>query len=338
AFQSSEDLAEFFKWFYGEELPGLQPERFYALAQELHQVADFLDEAGLEFLDGVRSIRSGVMGEAEEAFVKSSEDVAASLGAAPDYVRTMAQMMNQFSALFNYVIITVVAITALLLFELIVALKLFWINPAFLFEWLAKAPTIRMGLFQLFTRLAAKASLTAAFNILYELLVDVTAQLVNRGKKYQRGWNNKNTGDAAASGALESLVSGLFGLGGAGMRRVGRNTDVGGKSLTSHLPGGKGGKALGAGGGLVGNAGEELATEVIVGGIMNGQIDTNILAPTVVSSMLNGMTFGGIGAGRDALSGGGRTNDTRPNTSSTSSTSSTVNPDTAADTDPVPAY
>ncbi|MFI7604250.1 toxin glutamine deamidase domain-containing protein [Micromonospora sp. NPDC049366] len=342
AFQSSEDLAEFFKWFYGEELPGLQPERFYALAQELHQVADSLDEAGLEFLDGVRTIRSGVMGAAEEAFVDSSESVAESLGLAPDYVRTMAQMMNQFSALFNYVIITVMAITALLLFELIVALKLFWINPALLMEWLAKAPAVRQGLFRLFMQLTAKASLGAAFNIIYELLVDVFAQLMNRAKRYQRGWNNKNTGDAVASGALESLVSGLFGLGGSGMRRLGRNTHVGGKSVTEHLPTGKGGKALGAGAGLAGNAGEEVATEVVVGGILNGQIDTNILGPTAVSSVLNGLTFGGIGAGRDALTGsGGRGGDgVPPRTSSTPppATTPAAPPDTVADADPVPAY
>ncbi|RZT79440.1 papain fold toxin 1 (glutamine deamidase) of polymorphic toxin system [Micromonospora violae] len=341
AFQSSEDLAEFFKWFYGEELPGLQPERFFALAQELHQVADSLDEAGLEFLDGVRTIRSGVMGAAEEAFVDSSENVAESLGLAPDYVRTLAQMMNQFSALFNYVIITVMAITALLLFELIVALKLFWINPAHLLEWLAKAPAVRQGIFRLFMQLAAKASLGAAFNILYELLVDVFAQLMNRAKRYQRGWNNKNTGDAAASGALESLVGGLFGLGGAGMRRLGRNTQVGGKSVTEHLPTGKGGKALGAGAGLAGNAGEEVATEVIVGGILNGQIDTNILGPTAVSSVLNGVTFAGIGAGRDAIGGsGGRRDDEPPRTSSTPppATPPAAPPDTVADTDPVPAY
>lgn len=336
AFQSSEDLAEFFKWFYGEELPGLQPERFYTLAQELHQVADSLDDASLEFIDAVRTIRSGVMGQAEEAFVESSEDVAESLGLAPEYVRTMAQMMHQFSALFNYVIITVMAITALLLFELIVALKLFWINPAVLLEWLAKAPAIRQGLFKLFMQLAAKASLTAAFNILYELLVDVFAQLMNRSKKYQRGWNNKNTGDAAASGALESLVGGLFGLGGSGLRRLGRDTNVGGKSITSHLPGGKGGKALGAGAGLAGNAGEEVATEVIVGGIMNGQIDTNILAPTAVSSILNNLTFGGIGAGRDALAGGGTKDDGPPKTSSTPPPATT--PPTNPDLDPVPAY
>ncbi|MFI7604326.1 hypothetical protein ACIBTV_04300 [Micromonospora sp. NPDC049366] len=337
AFQSSEDLAEFFKWFYGEELPGLQPERFYALAQELHQVADSLDEAGLEFLDGVRTIRSGVMGAAEEAFVDSSENVAESLGLAPDYVRTMAQMMNQFSALFNYVIITVMAITALLLFELIVALKLFWINPALLMEWLAKAPAVRQGLFRLFMQLTAKASLGAAFNIIYELLVDVFAQLMNRAKRYQRGWNNKNTGDAVASGALESLVGGLFGLGKGGMRRLGSHTHVGGKSVTEHLPTGKGGKALGAGAGLAGNAGEEVATEVVVGGILNGQIDTNILGPTAVSSLLNGLTFGGIGAGRDALTGSGRGSDgVPPRTSSTPPTAAP--PDTVAGTDPVPAY
>ncbi|MEU4553873.1 hypothetical protein [Micromonospora violae] len=339
AFQGSDDLAEFFKWFYGEELPGLQPERFYTLAQDLYQVADHLDAAGAEFLDGVRTIRSGVMGAAEEAFVSSSEDVAGSLEKAPEYVQTLARMMTEFSAVFNYVVITVMAITALLLFELLVALKLLWINPAVLLEWLAKAPAVRQAIFQLFVRLAGRASLGAAFNILYELLVDLFAQLTNRGKKYQRGWNDKNTRDAVASGALESLVGGVFALGGAGARRLGRNTTVGGKSVSSRLPGGRGGKALGAGAGLTGNAGEEVTTEVVVGLIMNGQIDTNILGPTAVSSALNGMTFGAIGAGRDAIAGSGPRRDGAAHTSSTGTgTPGTGNPDTVADTDPVPTY
>ncbi|MEU4555259.1 toxin glutamine deamidase domain-containing protein, partial [Micromonospora violae] len=206
-----------------------------------------------------------------------------------------------------------------------------WINPAVLMEWLAKAPVIRQAILQIFLRVAGKAGLGAAFNILYELMVDIFAQVANRGKGYQRGWNNRNTRDAVASGALESLIStGFGGLKGGG-RRLGRHVGVDPKALGAKGPGGK---AVVGGAGLAGNAAEEVTTEVIVGLIMNGQIDHGILGPTAVSSALNGMTFQGIGAARDAVAGGGRpTGGPR-----TSRNPSTDNPDVIADIDPVPAY
>ncbi|WP_157562556.1 ferritin-like domain-containing protein [Micromonospora chokoriensis] len=278
-------------------------------------------------------IRAGMMGRAEEAFVESAEGVADSLEKAPEFVRLMARMMTQFAATFQYVIITVVAITALLLFELILALKLLWINPALLMEWLAKAPAIRAGFFQLFVQLVKHAGLTAAFNILYELLVDVTAQLVNRGKGYQRGWDHKSTGDAVKSGGLESLV----GMGFSGGKGLVRQAGIGPKSGAKGAPPpSQGGKAAIAGAGLAGNAGEELATEVIVGLAMTGTVDTGILAPTVVSSALQGMTFGGIGAARDALSGGGKDAVTSGGKKDDTTAPPVDHPDPIADTDPVP--
>ncbi|MFI6763367.1 hypothetical protein ACIBF5_29960, partial [Micromonospora sp. NPDC050417] len=117
-------LAQFFKWFYGEEFPGLLAELFYRLALQLFLVASVLEAAGRSFAAGVNAIRGGVRGESERAFVAAADRVSGLLRAGPEFVRTMGQAMVQFAALFLYVQVTILAITALLFIELLIALKL----------------------------------------------------------------------------------------------------------------------------------------------------------------------------------------------------------------------
>ncbi|MFI6785125.1 toxin glutamine deamidase domain-containing protein [Micromonospora sp. NPDC050276] len=332
-FVVGDKLAEFFKWFYGEEFPGLLPERFNQLGRQLFGVADVLDDAGRSFVSGVETIRGGVRGESEKAFVAAADRVAGLLKAGPEFVRTLGQAMVQFAALFFYVQVTILAITALLLIELLIALKLLWINPALFLEWVAKAPVVRQAFYQTFVRVVGKAAMGAAFNMIYELLVDVAAQLAGRGRGYQRGWNRSATGDAAKGGALEALVGGVFGAGKGAARRLGGGRALGG--VAGGAGGGSAGRGLAghaasSGGRAAEDAAEELTTEVVSGLVLNGGVvDTGILAPTAVSSVLNNFTMEGAGAVGNAVRGGGGKDDPK---------SGDADPDTVADRDPVPTY
>ncbi|MEV1320103.1 hypothetical protein AB0J14_38665, partial [Micromonospora arborensis] len=71
-----DSLAGFFKWFYGEEFPGLLPEKFNQFGQQLYGVADVLDDAEKSFAAGVNTIRGGVRGQSEKAFVAAADRVA----------------------------------------------------------------------------------------------------------------------------------------------------------------------------------------------------------------------------------------------------------------------
>ncbi|WP_239098247.1 toxin glutamine deamidase domain-containing protein, partial [Micromonospora qiuiae] len=293
-----DSAAGFFKWFYGEEFPGLLPEKIAAFGFTLGAVSGGLERAGGELRAGARRIRGGVEGSAGRAFADAVAGVERSLRVGPEFLRTASELMLKFAATLLYVQVTILAITALLLFELLVALKLFWINPSLLAQWVAKGPVVRQAIFQLLSRTASRSGMDAIFNMVYELLVDVVAQLASRGRKYQRGWDRAATADAAKSAAWEVLFEQVYARGRGGVRRfagpaVDRMRRVPAGSDAADTVVGTAGRAVDRG--LA-----EGSIEALVMLAMTGRVDMSALHGGVAGA-LNSVSFDAVRKVRDRV-------------------------------------
>ncbi|QKW13591.1 toxin glutamine deamidase domain-containing protein [Verrucosispora sp. NA02020] len=306
--EASDDLAGFLKWISGEDFPGTDEDRLFGLSRAYSGAADGVDSALPLLVDAVRSIRRGVSGRADEAFVESMQGYVRNpgyLAAAAEQLRDLGAKSRASGTQVQYVKMMIIGALIQLMIDFIVALAFSFFNPGAALNWLAaRVAVFRFLVRTLLGRLIQMVAVNQVVGIGLQVLMDAIVQRLQLSMGTRDRWDGKLTRDAAAVGALGGAVSTFLGpainllarrLGGPGARAL---TDAGADSvpppsntfrqaLTTPEPRPTGRQATAdAAGEMASEAAVEYLTEGLYG-VMTGQ-GWNVGGAAAVSGAVSG--------------------------------------------------
>ncbi|WP_431727157.1 toxin glutamine deamidase domain-containing protein [Verrucosispora sp. TAA-831] len=356
--EASDDLAGFLKWISGEDFPGTDEDRLFGLSRAYSGAADGVDSALPLLVDAVRSIRRGVSGRADEAFVESMQGYLRNpgyLAVAADQLRDLGAKSRASGTQVQYVKMMIIGALIQLMIDFIVALAFSFFNPGAALNWLAaRVAVFRFLVRTLLGRLIQMVAVNQVIGIGLQVLMDAIVQRLQLSMGTRDRWDGKLTRDAAAVGALGGAVSTFLGpainllarrLGGPGARAL---TDAGADSvpppgttfrqaLTTPEPRPTGRQATAdAAGEMASEAAVEYLTEGLYG-VMTGQ-GWNVGGAAAVSGAVSGAaSAAGTNIG-DAIRPGpdGGTRDTESDGDAPSRTTPTPDPTSKSSPPPPP--
>ncbi|MET7394105.1 toxin glutamine deamidase domain-containing protein [Dactylosporangium sp. NPDC005572] len=212
----SDKMAGFLKWVTGEDFPGADEDRLFAVAQALHTAADGVEGAHPLLVSGVRRVREGVSGQADDAFVRSMQ---AYVNDSPGYLKSGARNLREVGegvstsgTQVQYTKIIIYMSVIELLVEVTVALAMAWINPAAVLDWMAK----RFFVFRLLVetwlgRLILHIAINMGVGVGLQVLMDAIAQRMQIAMGTRDKWDASLTLQSAGVGALGGAISTILG-------------------------------------------------------------------------------------------------------------------------------
>ncbi|MBX7266402.1 hypothetical protein KIF24_10435 [Micromonospora sp. Llam7] len=255
AIQPSPEVAEFLKWVSGEEVPGLNEDRLFAVADAYRDAATGLtDDLAPLVVAAVNGIRANFEGEAERAYAAS---MAKFVTEHPRYLYTAADELikagdaaRKTGTQVQYVKLIIILTIVELMVELAVTVALAFFFPG-LWGWIAaRCAIVRFMMQTLLRRLIMLVVSNMVMGVLFQVTMDALAQRIQLSMGTRDDWDGNLTRQSAEVGLLGGAVSlGLGSLGsglGKGLGKLLRRDGVdAGPNALRHLtatfdgPGGK---------------------------------------------------------------------------------------------------
>ncbi|PYC66812.1 hypothetical protein C7C45_23200 [Micromonospora arborensis] len=324
AIQVSDDVATFLKWLTGEELPGTDEDRLRNLGQAQIAAADGLDEVVPILVSAVNSIRDGVQGASEQAFVDAMKGYLHDPGyitLAGRYVRRLGSDLEDTATQVEYTKLMIIATVIELMIELAIALAVAWFFPGVLDAVAMRLTTGQVKIALWLARLIVNVVLGQVTGIGMQVLMDLIVQAIQIRNGTREHFNADLTADAAAIGAWGGAVGVVLGAGAGpatGLLRRARGVFPGGAGadVATGIAGAGGKNAAGAGGknsagaggraiapdepptldGFVKDLGHEAVSEVVTEGTYGMMTGTGwqwgAMPATAVSGALSGAAEG----------------------------------------------
>ena len=228
----SDDVAVFLKWFSGEEFPGTDEDKLRAIALAHIDAADGIDEVLPLLVVGVNAIKEGVQGQAERAFVESTQDYVAPkgyVGQGSRYVHRMGETLEASATQAQYTKIVIFLTVIELMFEFTVVLALTWVYPGLLTKFLMRLLVERLGIWKWLARLLIAITFAQVIGVGMQVLISFIAQAIQIKMGTREGWDLSLFEDAAEVGswigAVGTMLGPVFGLlGGAFIGAAGKYT------------------------------------------------------------------------------------------------------------------
>ncbi|MEV0135002.1 hypothetical protein AB0H83_41945 [Dactylosporangium sp. NPDC050688] len=215
AIQPSREVADFLKVITGEEVPGLNEDRLFAVAQAYHDAATGLtDELAPVVVAAVNGVRQNFSGAGERAFASS---MAKFVSEEPRYLYVAAEELNKAgeaarkTALqVQYVKLIIILTIVELMIELAVAAAMAFINPAFMAWFAARSAIVRFFVRTIIGRLILAATTNMVMGIAFQAAMDFLAQRIQIDILHTRRpdeWDWDATRQSVEVGALSGALS-----------------------------------------------------------------------------------------------------------------------------------
>ncbi|TDC31096.1 hypothetical protein E1211_23100, partial [Micromonospora sp. 15K316] len=215
--EMSDEAAAFLKWLSGEEFPATNPDKVRAIAEAFGDTADGIERVIPLLITGVNSIREGVMGQSEQAFVDSMEDFVSEdgfLGIASRYVRRMGDELDKTANQVEYAKLMIFLSVIQLMIEVAIALAIAWLVPGVLEKLAMRLLVEKLMIARWLAQLIYAVAMSQAMGVGLQVLMDIIAQSIMISEGHQKGWNWDQTGKAAEIGAWIGVVGMVLGAGG----------------------------------------------------------------------------------------------------------------------------
>lgn len=229
AIQPSREVAEFLKWVSGEEVPGLNEDRLFAVAQAYRDAAAGLtDELAPVVVAAVNGIRANFSGAGERAYAAS---MAKFVSEEPRYLYVAAEELTKAATAarktalqVQYVKLIIILTIIELMIEFAIALVMAFINPTFLTWFAARSAIVRFLVETVIGRLIRAVVTNMALGIAFQIAMDFLAQRIQIDILHTRNsdewdWDlTRQSVEVGALGGAVSLISG--GIGGAVVKKL----------------------------------------------------------------------------------------------------------------------
>lgn len=239
AIEASDELAGFLKWVSGEDFPGANEDRLFGMSRAYYGAADGVEAAIPLLVSAVESIREGVSGQADEAFVESMrayvDEEPGFLAAAGIHMRKLGAKSQTSGTQVQYVKMTLIGAIILLLIEFAVALAFSFFNPGAALNWLAARVAIfRFLVRTLLGRLLMHVVMNQIIGIGLQVLLDLIVQRLQMAMGTRDHIDTSLTRQAAIAGAVGGAVATV--LGPAANRIFRRFTGEVGDAVVNAIP------------------------------------------------------------------------------------------------------
>ncbi|MGW4462619.1 WXG100-like domain-containing protein [Micromonospora sp. NPDC004704] len=216
AIEASDQLAGFLKWVSGEDFPGANEDRLFGMSRAYYGAADGVEAAIPLLVTAVESIREGVSGQADEAFVESMrayvDEEPGFLAAAGLHMRKLGAKSQTSGTQVQYVKMTLIGAIILLLIEFAVALAFSFFNPGAALNWLAARVAIfRFLVRTLLGRLLMHVVMNQIIGIGLQVLLDLIVQRLQMAMGTRDHIDTSLTRQAAIAGAVGGAIATVLG-------------------------------------------------------------------------------------------------------------------------------
>ncbi|WP_329110958.1 hypothetical protein OG792_17790 [Micromonospora sp. NBC_01699] len=216
AIEASDQLAGFLKWVSGEDFPGANEDRLFGMSRAYYGAADGVEAAIPLLVSAVESIREGVSGQADEAFVESMrayvDEEPGFLAAAGLHMRKLGAKSQTSGTQVQYVKMTLIGAIILLLIEFAVALAFSFFNPGAALNWLAARVAIfRFLVRTLLGRLLMHVVMNQIIGIGLQVLLDLIVQRLQMAMGTRDHIDTSLTRQAAIAGAVGGAIATVLG-------------------------------------------------------------------------------------------------------------------------------
>ncbi|HWS31765.1 MAG TPA: hypothetical protein VN408_03370 [Actinoplanes sp.] len=214
---ASEGVAEFLKWVSGEEFPGLDEDRLFAIAEEYTTASNaMVNELAPLIVASVEAIRATFDGDAERAY---ADEMAKFVNAEPKYLYVAAEQLaaaaestRETGTQVEYVKIVIILSIVELMAELASAIAMAVFFPG-LNGWIAaKIAATRFKVHWILSKLITlliQLAMSVITSVAFQVGMDLLAQSI----QMMRGTRDSIDGNLTKQAAGVGVVSGFVGLG-----------------------------------------------------------------------------------------------------------------------------